>query len=870
MTVNTKISGTRRRGLRRATVRVVAGAALAMAPVMAIPSFATSSSPGGGGGRFRDAGDQAAELMTSQSQFAQARSAPTGLVAPGAYAAAYNQLASLPAAPSSWSSITNVPYNADDARYRDPGASNSSGGAGYVTGRIQALAVDGHCVFAGAAAGGVKRSCDNGASWTPIADALPTQSIGGMSIAPDGALWVATGDGATGGGSYVGAGVFRLASPDSGTFTAASKVGGTELDSQTVRRILIDASSGRVFVAGSRGLYVHALSGSPATPWTQTLAPCAQGMLSCADVAPSYRDIANDVVVQPGTGGQVILANVAWRNGAAYNGFYLSQNGGTTWSKINPLGAINPKDVGYSTMQYSADGSKLYVVMESPTALLAGAASALAGVYVSNSGAAVGPYSQIANASTLAQSGSAMRKQLIGKGYGPGVQAWYNQFLGVDPANAKHVYVGLEEVYESWDGGATWNAIGRYWNFGLSCWSNFDANNTCDGNVVHSDQHAIAFGSGSSAGQVYVGNDGGLYQRAVSPTASSWRSLSTSGQLNTLQYYSVAVGKDVAHPGKVQVWGGLQDNGVSLLDPANNGVMVSPYGGDGGQQLVDPNNGCRTLGEYVDLTLQMTTNCGVADGSAASDNSIITIAPADPGPRFIAPFSADQTDLNTWVAGGEYVWTNTKTWASTSGADWAKAADTGAGHAITALASRNHVVWAGWCGSCNPGSAVARGLMSNANGSYQQVATPTGVPLRMLMGVDPDPADPHSAFVVFGGYSRNWVDGPGSDLAGAGHLWKVTVTGGTDSAGQATATWTDVSGNLPDIPGDDMLITSTGRVVMATDLGVVETTLASLRTGSPQWSRDGIPVTIATQAVEGPDGNLYVATYGRGIYRTTS
>ena len=140
----------------------------------------------------------------------------------------------------------------------------------------------------------------------------------------------------------------------------------------------------------------------------------------------------------------------------------------------------------------------------------------------------------------------------------------------------------------------------------------------------------------------------------------------------------------------------------------------------------------------------------------------------------------------------------------------------------------------------------------------------------MVTGVTPDPADAHSAYVLFGGYSRNWVDGPGSDLAGSGHLWKVTLTGGTDSAGQATATWTDVSGNLPDIPGDNLLITSTGRVVMATDLGVVETTLASLRTGSPQWSRDTIPVTIATQAVEGPDGKLYVATYGRGIYITTT
>ena len=73
---------------------------------------------------------------------------------------------------------------------------------------------------------------------------------------------------------------------------------------------------------------------------------------------------------------------------------------------------------------------------------------------------------------------------------------------------------------------------------------------------------------------------------------------------------------------------------------------------------------------------------------------------------------------------------------------------------------------------------------------------------------------------------------------------------------------------LPDVPGDNLLITTNGRVILSTDLGVVETTLDSLRSGSPKWLKEAIPVTVATQAVEGPDGNVYVATYGRGIYRT--
>ena len=53
--------------------------------------------------------------------------------------------------------------------------------------------------------------------------------------------------------------------------------------------------------------------------------------------------------------------------------------------------------------------------------------------------------------------------------YPAGVQAWYNNFVEVDPGNPQHVYVGLEEVYETEDGGATWKTIGPYWNFGFDC-----------------------------------------------------------------------------------------------------------------------------------------------------------------------------------------------------------------------------------------------------------------------------------------------------------------------------------------------------------------------------------------------------------------
>jgi len=344
----------RRWSASRRWTALLAGTSCALALAVGVPAHAGSAG---------STNSEASELLARFGEFGAARTAPTGLVAPGAYSAAYGQLTALPAAPGVWSEITKTPYNSDDPRYRDPGASNSSGGSGYVTGRIQALAVDAACVFAGGASGGVFRSCDGGANWTSISDALPTLSVGSMAIAPDGALWLATGDGVTCSTTYVGTGVYRLANPNSGTFTASMRVGGTELESQVIRKILIDPGSNQVYVAASRGVYGHSLT-TTSGAWASLLAPCRTGQASCTDVNSSYWDIANDIAVQPGTGGQTILANVAWRSGAAYNGFYLSTNGGATWAKINPTGAINPKDIGNATFGYSADGSRLYVVLE--------------------------------------------------------------------------------------------------------------------------------------------------------------------------------------------------------------------------------------------------------------------------------------------------------------------------------------------------------------------------------------------------------------------------------------------------------------------------------------------------------------------------
>src|SRR5690349_16141591 len=99
-----RISARRRTTVRFAMAALAVGALGVIAPIAAAPSVAASdhTPQHGSGGRFQDAGDEAGELMESLDQFAEIRTAPTGLVAPGAYAAAYASLSSLPPNPATW------------------------------------------------------------------------------------------------------------------------------------------------------------------------------------------------------------------------------------------------------------------------------------------------------------------------------------------------------------------------------------------------------------------------------------------------------------------------------------------------------------------------------------------------------------------------------------------------------------------------------------------------------------------------------------------------------------------------------------------------------------------------------------------------
>jgi hypothetical protein len=200
--------------------------------------FETSSQGTANGG----SGGEAAESLRASQEWQQPRTAP-GIVAPGAYSAAFAQLTGLapPAARgarsrrSSTTRTTSTTATTTPTRRRLRPRHRPHHGPGRDQG--------GH-VYAAGANGGVWRSSTGGGNWTPIADAIPTLSSGDLQLDQDGALWYATGEANTGGTSYVGNGVYRLTSPTSGSFTINERVGGHRAREHHDQRAALHAHQG--------------------------------------------------------------------------------------------------------------------------------------------------------------------------------------------------------------------------------------------------------------------------------------------------------------------------------------------------------------------------------------------------------------------------------------------------------------------------------------------------------------------------------------------------------------------------------------------------------------------------------------------------
>jgi hypothetical protein len=153
--------------------------------------------------------------------------------------------------------------------------------------------------------------------------------------------------------------------------------------------------------------------------------------------------------------------------------------------------------------------------------------------------------------------------------------SWHALDIAVDPNNSNTVYVGGLNVYNTTDGGTTWNM--------LSDWSLMYYGGGPQ--YIHADQHTIVYKPGSSS-ELLFGSDGGVFYTG-NGNFSQPDFEEHNKNYTTLQFYSAAI---IPTAGQQKFLGGLQDNGCLYYNqhPLTINDMVS--GGDGAYCFYDQND----------------------------------------------------------------------------------------------------------------------------------------------------------------------------------------------------------------------------------------------------------------------------------------
>jgi hypothetical protein len=765
------------------------------------------------------------------------RAAPGRHVPAGAWAAAVRKTQAMKAASAhgaantlsapTWQNLGPAPTNQDVKTYSDPVWSNWGGGIYRATGRVTAMAVDpknAQVVYEGGADGGVWKSSDGGHTWRSVSNSLATQSIGSLAIPrkAHNTLFVGTGEPNTNQDSYFGYGIYK--STDGGR--SFGKIGGSTFDRMTIFRILPGARGHTVFAATNRGLY---RSGNGGQTWGPVLVPGDPALFESfvTDVARTYRP-------------HELVAAVGFRGGRSTNGLYASSDGGSTWTSLgSPPGFDVQGDLGRIALATTRQRPGLiYAAVQSATKFNTGGASVFDAVYKTTHGPA-GPWTKVQTAEQMALNPtSALTVNHIGPGYQPGVQAWYNMYVSIDPTNFRDVVVGLEEVWNSRNGGRSWNVIGRYWDF---CYGPQDqpwcvepgSGEAGTHHTTHPDQHDAGWGVAGGKPVLYAGNDGGVW----SQTGPNWNNdnwTNDNHRQSTTQCYSAAASGDGT------VICGLQDNG--FVKYVGKPLWPAIAGGDGADGVIDPDDAQNLIGSYVFLNIYESHDGG---------RSYVTISPDDPDPRFIAPILMDPQDKTHLVALGQEVWESTQGFDTTK-PDWTSVHDLGFPHQGSAGAVNGSTIYVGWCGPCNPSSFAGdspfdSGVATNAGGAWHEAAA-SGLPNRYITAIVQDPADPMHVYVTLSGYARNWIPG-----GGTGHVFESTDGG--DS-------FTDISTDLPDAPVSSAILMN-GNLIIGTDTAVFE------RSASGGWQilGRGLPTIVVSDLTSIPGSDtLVAATHGRGVW----
>ncbi len=770
---------------------------------------------------------------------------------------------------------------------------------GTTEGRINDIVVDpttttnGSIVaYAGSVGGGVWKTtncCSGSTTWASVTDdpILATISIDTLTIDPNNhnTIYAGTGDLNYGSFSMGSHGILKSSDAGASWIMLGENVFGTPLPEpagqfpqyQSVGKVRVDPRNSNNVVAGTKtGLYFSYDGG---TNWT---GPCLTNGFNTM-----RQDITGLALIDNGTSTDIVAA-VGVRGFATTVQYDLNQNGAngiykgtlpasgcpnnftpiTTnangWTGVN---ATSGTAYVNATTGNQAGRIDIAVAPSNPNYIYAQVQSIKTN---SNSGCGSNPGCQYAAYRTTdggatwtqipVSPGASLRN--CANGAGDYNQNWYDQGIAVDPNNPDRAFFDTFDVWFWQNGNVSWNDT--------SC-------GYSGGTVVHADQHALAFVPGSS-NILLIGNDGGVHattnaNAATSTVDPTWFNM--DGGLNTIEFYSGDISANFATAANPQANGGAQDNGSGSVTfsgtPSGPVQWQSGKGGDGFFARIDPVGGRFFQGNNSGHVHACTSNC-TASGASWSD---ITGGWTADTQSFVLPYEiykGDPTNVaNDCPPAGCFhlVVGTVRVWETiTAGSNWY--ANSPANLTKQSLGNRSFINQLAFepkdqttviVGTNDGNVQIGRGMGSGANTSTWIDLTNGNaiLPNRPILDVafDPTTTTAPIAYAAVGGFNDNTPSTPG-------HVFQVTCT-----ASCASFTWTNKTGNLPDIPVDSIIANPNvpQQVFAGTDFGLYFTN--DINVASPIWYRfdSGLPhAMIWDMQIDRGATTLSVWTRSRGAY----
>ena len=412
-------------------------------------------------------------------------------------------------------------------------------------GRVNVLAVDARdpdVAYLGYSRGGLWGTTDGGATWSPLTEELPFPTIGAVALDTAAErLWIGTGDPNISGYWHIGDGAYY--SDDGGaSWTRA----GLE-DSGVISKLIVDprnsdivyaAVMGRPYTAGPvRGVYRTTDRGQT---WTQIKFFADDTGASDLWMSPANPDVLY-ATAWPRVRNQ--FASTVRGEGAQ---LYRSTDAGQTWESL------------YDRMGYDLPASRLGFAIapgDADVLYLSVCGNDLTFDTFWRSDDGGDTWTEVSNADSPGWEYDGQQARPFAS-FG-----WFFGQTRVDPLDEDHVWILGVRLWESFDGGVSWD----------------QDEDTDFSFFVHADKHAMEI---LPAGGIWLGTDGGAYRKPYGGT--EWEDIE---DIPTNMFYRVAdVPRDT-----VDYAGGMQDNGTAVGSVAvDDGAWFKLFGADGFQPTFAP------------------------------------------------------------------------------------------------------------------------------------------------------------------------------------------------------------------------------------------------------------------------------------------